>query len=49
MYFHEGRKAWAIADSVGSTSPYAFVPANVPAPGKSRVRLFFLGYRCHLV
>lgn len=32
LYYHPGRKAWAIGDRVGSVSPYAFVGDNARTP-----------------
>jgi len=35
LFFHDTKKAWAIADTTGSSSPYAYVDANVAAPDQT--------------
>lgn len=37
LYFHGARKAWAVADSIGSSSPVAFCPSDCPTPDQTTV------------
>ena len=37
LYFHGGRKAWAVSDSLGSSSPTAYCPSDCPTPDQTQV------------